>query len=187
MTTTASGHKSTGLLACLLAWLSLVVTPAALAGGPAVGQLAPNWLLKNAQGQAVMLYEQADAGRNTLMLFWSSWCQRCEQIMPLMAQLQGQVGEGQMVSFALSIWDDKSLVARLQQQPQPLPVLLQADEVARRFNVSQTATVILVGPDKRVRFISEPDMPTDALARQLRHLLQPTSGATSAQPIRAAR
>lgn len=138
-----------------------------------LGDKAPNWLLTKVNGEQVSLYDEADAGRSTLMVFWSSWCQRCAQVLPEIAKLKKSLLDAPVTFYALNVWEDKPIHQYLESHPVELDVVVRADDVAKRFNIGQTTAVIVVGADKKLRYISPPDINAEELIQQLSALLKP--------------
>ena len=73
------------------------------------------------------------------------------------ASLQTQTqmrSEGQTTKpvkyYALNIWENADPAAYLKKHNIKLPVVLKADNLARRYNVKATPGVFVIAPDKRI-------------------------------------
>lgn len=157
------------LFAVLLATLSL----ATVAGEQVVqGDIAPNWILADLKGEQASLYEQAEQGNWTVMVFWASWCTKCKVLLPKIEQLN-RTKKGSAVSYYLmNVWDDKDPAVFAQEQDYRLPVIRQAEHVAQRYGIRITPGVVVVGPDKRIHYLQQPHESVTAVTKTLQNLLK---------------
>lgn len=161
---------------CLAAALLLVTASATNAGEQvSQGDLAPNWILADLEGQESSLYEGAEQDKWTVMVFCASWCSKCQQLLPKVQQLS-QHGDSNPAQFYLmNVWEDKGPAALLEQQRYSLPVMRQAEHVARRYGIRITPGVVVVGPDKRIHYLRAPTDDVHDIATKLEQILLPGS------------
>ena len=144
---------------------------------PETGSVALDWMLSNANMEPVGLYQDIDEGYDVVMIFWSTWCNVCHDLLPEIAKLQQQFKNdaqngGKKVKFyALSIWENNDPVEYLDQQELAIPILMKADSVANRYGVKLTPGVIVVGGDKKVLYKSEPKSSVATVITHIRHAL----------------
>ncbi len=126
-----------------------------------VGQIAPNWMLTGLDNETVLLYDEAESGNTTVMVFWTSWCHSCQVLLPGIEKLKKRAGERPIKFYALNIWDESSEDEQTAETPPAkkhvtsLKVLPKAENVAERFNVKGTPGIIVVGPDKQIKYIRQ--------------------------------
>lgn len=163
------------LLAVLLATLSL-----ATSAGEQVeqGDIAPNWILADLKGEQASLYEQAEQGSWTVMIFWASWCTKCKVLLPKIEQLSNAKESTAVSYYLMNVWDDKDPAVFAQEQGYQLPVIRQAEHVAQRYGIRITPGVVVVGPDKRIHYLQQPHEGVSAVTKALRNILEiePPSG-----------
>lgn len=117
-----------------------------------VGSIAPNWVLADAQGEPVSLYQESEAGNTTVMVFFASWCGNCKDLMPALNHFHNAASDKAIAFYLLNVWEDPDPETLKKAQTTAIPVLMRADNVARRFEVGTTPGVVVVGPDKRILY-----------------------------------
>ena len=116
-----------------------------------VGDTAPNWMLSNALGEPVLLYENADKGNISVMVFWATWCGKCKALLP---RLQAITQQNQKVTvYALNVWEDKDPVDYFAEHQLQLTLLTKAEAVANRYHIVGTPSVIVIKPDRKITYM----------------------------------
>lgn len=155
----------------LFAVLLALLPTAANAGEPvAQGDMAPNWILADMEGQELSLYEEAEQGKWTVMIFCASWCSNCDILLPKIEQLSRLRGETQVAFYIMNVWDNKSLAT--QEHPTQLPVVSHAEHVAKRYGITVTPGVVVVSPEKRIHYLRQPTDDVVAITHQLQKILK---------------
>jgi peroxiredoxin len=110
------------------------VTPAG--GPPAVGQVAPDFTLRDLAGNPVSL--AGLRGKVVIVNFWATWCPPCRAEMPSMEQLHRELAAEGLVLLAINIEKDgRQTVPRfLASSPHSFPILFdEKEEVQKRYGV----------------------------------------------------
>jgi len=139
--------------------------------GDAVGDLAPNWILPDSKGKPVSLYEEVETGRTIVMFFWASWCKSCKSLLPILQQLDDAKGERPISFYLMNVWEDDDPVAFLERYDLELPVLLQAENVALRYDIRITPGVVVVDPERRIRYVRSPNQTVAEVTAELQRVL----------------
>lgn len=135
------------------------------------GDIAPNWILTDLQGQVSSLYEGAEQGKWTVMVFWASWCSKSEQLIAAIEQLNQQKGDSPVTFYLMNVWEDKDPATISEQQNYELPVVRQAEHLARRYGIRITPGVVVISPDKRIHYLRQPGEGVEQVAANLKQIL----------------
>lgn len=136
-----------------------------------VGATAPDWMMTDIEGRQHSLYAELDKGQNVVMVFWASWCKFCRELMPELHLFQLSLPQKTARLFAMNIWEDGDPVGYFDSHDIKLPLILKADTIARRYNIQGTPGVVLVGEDKKIRYIRKNDESINGTIRALQDLL----------------
>lgn len=136
-----------------------------------MGDLAPNWILPDIAGTPISLYEEAEAGKTTVMFFWASWCKSCKTLLPVLQNLENAKGERPISFYLMNVWEDDDPLAFLKRYELTLPVVLQAENVAQRYDIRITPGVVVVDPERRIRYVRSPHQTVAEVAAELRRVL----------------
>jgi thiol-disulfide isomerase/thioredoxin len=133
------------------------------------GAIAPDTGAQVSSGEAWMQLEDMRGGRHDLsraladdrsvaLVFWQSWCAPCIHEAPGVAsaskRLDGEVDFYGVVSGPDDVVDEQAVTdtARRLQLPYP-QVRDRSGELARRFEVVGTPTIVVIEPSGRVSFV----------------------------------
>ena len=92
------------VITCLFAWST------GLSAQIAVGEPPPDEI-GTAEGEPVLLSNQT--GIVQVVTFWASWCPPCRKELPVLAQIQKQVGTDQLQIFAINFKEDRRTFRKL--------------------------------------------------------------------------
>jgi thiol-disulfide isomerase/thioredoxin len=121
----------------------------------APGNIAPDIMLNQKDGQPARLSDIASTQKLTLMLFWRSTCSHCKEFEPELEKLYAKYHPLGLEVYALSTDPEKTdWLEELQQHPRPwinvyIPPDLRRD-VSRQFPAPSTPTLIALDKDRRV-------------------------------------
>ena len=147
--------------------------------GDRVGDLAPNWILPDTTGTPISLYEEAEAGKTTVMFFWASWCKSCKSLLPVLHKLDQAKGERPISFYLMNVWEDDDPVAFLKRYDTDLPLLLQAENVALRYDIRITPGVVVVDPERRILYVRNPNQTVAEVTEELQRVLDISMAALS--------
>jgi peroxiredoxin len=119
-----------------------------LGEGPRIGFRAPNFRLKNLDGEEVSL--AAYKGRVVFLNFWATWCTPCKIEMPSMEALYQEFKDEGLEILAISSDLEGEKVVRpfVEEMGLTYPILLDPDfRVDDKYLVRSVPTTILVGRD----------------------------------------
>jgi len=172
--THAFAHITVSLLLLLLAFSSQAEDRLHILK---VGMTAPNWMMKDIEGNTHSLYGELDKGNQVVMVFWASWCKYCHDLLPELSLFKISLQPDESVKFfAMNIWEDSDPVGYFDSRKIDIPLILKADAIAKRYAVDGTPGVVFVGPDKMIRYVRKTDESTASVMRTLQKLvLQPAS------------
>ena len=118
------------------------------AGLLAVGDAAPDWTLRDAEGRAHSLSEYR--GRVVVLDFWATWCAPCSKVMPHMEKLHRKYGERGVAVFGVSTFETGDPAAMMRKKNCTYGLLLKGEEIAPAYGVETLPAVCVIGPDGRV-------------------------------------
>ncbi len=115
---------------------TLIAAGNSQAGPLRVGQLAPDFTLKDVKGRSYTLSELR--GKVVLVNFWATWCPPCRAEMPSMEKLNAMLPSDDFVLLAINAEEDALDIVKeyLQESPHSFPVLLDGETaVQKQFGV----------------------------------------------------
>jgi peroxiredoxin len=112
-----------------------------------VGQPAPNFQLKNLDGESVSLKDLK--GKPVLLNFWSTRCNPCVREMPFLQEIYDEWSSKGLILLAINIGDGPSAIKGfLQDHNLALPVLLDIEgTLAQRYNIIGIPTTFFIDTD----------------------------------------
>ncbi len=116
-----------------------------------VGSPAPDFQLRNLDGQAVSLSDFQ--GKPILINFWATWCPPCREEMPYLQQAYEEwTGKG-LILLAIDIAESPATVRDfLQANKLSLPVLLDTNkDVSQKYGIVAIPTTFFVDKDSIIR------------------------------------
>jgi len=137
-----------GLKVILLIVLALGLLITGCSGGtsqePVVGKSAPDFQLKNLDGQSISLSDLQ--GKPVLINFWAIRCPPCRSEMPYIQQVYDEWHSKGLVVLAINIGESTSQIEEfMQSQGLSLPVLLdKGGSVAQRYNIMGIPTTFFI-------------------------------------------
>jgi len=122
--------------------------PEPVATAATKGSVAPNFSLKNLQGETFDLARYR--GQVVLVNFWATWCPPCRAEMPSMEKLSKIMAGEKFVMLAINIEEDgqENVAEFLKEHPHSFPVLLDTEaKVQEAYGVYRFPETFVVGKD----------------------------------------
>ena len=126
-------------------------TSGSAAGGPAIGQPAIDFELKDLKGQTVSL--SSLKGKAVMINFWASWCPPCREEMPDIENAYKDYKDQGLVVLAVNIQEDNGTASDfVQKLGLTFPVVLDtAGNVSEKYHVYSLPTSYFIDRDGIVR------------------------------------
>jgi len=160
------------LLVVLFAFAIQGLSSNALAGKSLhEGDTAPNWILATSQGETISFYQDS-VGKKSIVLFWASWCSYCAELMPKLEALKNELNDASIQFYALNIWEDGGALTATHGSTRTFTSLLNADMVAKRYNVQSTPGVYVVGDDRKIQYVRKKDTGAEQIYQEIKSLLE---------------
>ncbi len=137
-----------------------------------VGEAAPDWRLKTAEGKTVVLSELR--GQVVVLDFWANWCGPCRKLEPVFNQLVREYRTQPIKFFTLSVWPDQDFnsQAYLKEHPMASTFLLGSDKVASDYGLWGMPTYFVIDPAGKVSCIHVLlSVDAEALSKRLREAI----------------
>ena len=152
-----------------------------------VGQPAPDFALRSAQGDNVRLSEHS--GEVVLINFWATWCGPCRQEMPLLDEIYGKYRRAGLVLFSVNIDEPGNLEAAREMAKTlrvSYPVLFdERKDVSRAYQTSTMPLTVLIDRAGIVRDVFERLTTAWSIAEPPRRLWQNRLRVPATDPERA--
>jgi peroxiredoxin len=117
------------------------------------GNRAPDFTLKNAQGESASL--ESYKGKVVLLNFWATWCGPCKTEIPWFIELESKYGDQGFTVLGVSMDEDgwKAVTPYVAEHKMNYPVLLADEHVNRLFGgIEALPTTMVI--DREGRFAS---------------------------------
>ena len=147
-----------------------------IGGTPNVGDLAPDFTLKNLQGEEVTLSDYR--GRPVLINFWATWCPPCRFEMPIIQKMYDTYKDEGFEVLAVDVEESITTVKRyIAQEGYTFPVLLDyKGEVANGpYRLRAFPTSYFVGRDGRIVIAHRGMMTEQIMQRYMDRVLATTN------------
>ena len=156
-----------------IACVTLLLSAYCQAGKPLkIGEKAPDWILPNSFGEHLSLYQDSDA-QQVVILFWATWCPFCAELMPELKTLQNELRNQPVKFYALDVWDDGDAKAFMAEHGYEFTLMMNADMVAKRYNVHGTPGLFVLDKEKNIRYVRDKGASVDDVVENIKRALQP--------------
>lgn len=116
--------------------------------GPKVGDLAPEWALRDPAGHEHTL--AAMRGKVVVLDFWATWCPPCREAMPGMQRLHARFKDRGVVVIGVNCWESGDAPAYMAKHDLSYLLLLDANDVATAYGVRGIPTFVVIDEDGRI-------------------------------------
>ncbi len=119
---------------------------------PGVGDISPNWQVKNEKGQIVQLADFKD--KIVVLTFWNTWCGICRRTLPQVQNVAHQFSPKQLVVLGLNVfeWRERNPTAYWAKENYSFPYFLEADEIAYLYAIPSQPAFIVIGKNRQILF-----------------------------------
>jgi thiol-disulfide isomerase/thioredoxin len=121
--------------------------------GAGQGAAAPDWELKNSEGQTVTL--KGLRGKFVVLDFWATWCGPCKMAMPGMQKLHDHFKGKPVAVFGANCYErspNAKPMDYVKSKNFTYPQLLAADQVALKYGVGGIPHIFVIDPDGKIVF-----------------------------------
>jgi peroxiredoxin len=156
----------------LLFALALAAPPLAYAEGAAVGEAAPEIVLKDAAGKEQKLSSRR--GEVVVLDFWATWCKPCLAELAALDVLYREEKARGLVVIAVNVDEDGAAArAFLEKSPVSFPVLFDpAGASKERYGADELPAVYLIDREQKISAIHKGLAEEERLRKELAPLLK---------------
>jgi thiol-disulfide isomerase/thioredoxin len=121
-----------------------------------LGGQAPDLLLYDQHGKVQSLYEQCKKNKITLLIFWTSWCSRCQKEMPVVEALLQKYRKSGLGLFAVSLdekkeeWIKAINLFKLSGVHVSELLPLKQSKILPMYNISTTPALFLLDSESKI-------------------------------------
>lgn len=136
-----------------------------IGGAPTLGDPAPDFTLKNLEGEKVNLSDFK--GQPVLINFWATWCPPCRFEMPAIQKMYDQYKEDGFVVLAVDVQESITQVQQyIDQGGYTFPVLLDyTGEISDLYRIRAFPTSYFVDPEGNIA-VAHRGMMTESVLQQ---------------------
>lgn len=140
-----------------------LLAPYALEGSSLAGAAAPSFKLRDIAGREWTLPELS--GKTIMIDFWTTWCPRCREELPVLEKLADEFHDRELVVLAVDVGEDAARVRKfVGETGVRLPVLLAGDDtMILAYRVEAYPTLVVIDPLGKIAkvhagTVSEPEL-----------------------------
>ena len=117
-----------------------------------MGDLAPAYLGRDRDGEEVNLENMR--GKVTVVSFWATWCPPCLKELPVLENIQGQVGKDKLEVVAVNFKEPRKHFNKIKKKLANLKLTLTHDRkgrISKKYGVTALPHVLII--DKQGKII----------------------------------
>lgn len=118
--------------------------------------LAPNWVVETVSGRTISLNEELQTGHKVVMIFWSTWCSHCLELLPKLNALSQTTNKKEAIFIAFNIWEDGNPRTYAEKHHLSLPLALKAESIANQYHVNRSSEVVVIGQHNQILYRRKP-------------------------------
>ena len=145
-----SGLRAAALVLMLLPAVSGAAASKASPTQPQVGEVPPDALGTDRQGQPVTISQHR--GKVVIVTFWASWCGPCRKELPMLGQVQKTVGRDYMEVIAINLNETpRQFNGVVRENPDvDLTWVRDRGKVSDRYGVKALPNMFIIGRDGKI-------------------------------------
>jgi peroxiredoxin len=116
----------------------------------AVGDLAPDWTLSDAQGKTHSLADYR--GKIIVLDFWASWCSKCAKLMPKLEKLHQKYKDRGVVVLGVNSFETGDPVTAMNKNRLTYKLLLKGEDIAAAYGITTVPAIYVIGVDGKVLY-----------------------------------
>jgi thiol-disulfide isomerase/thioredoxin len=125
-----------------------------------VGNIPPDFTIETDKGGKLTLSKEVKANKYTLVMFWSSWCQKCEQEIPALLPVYAQYKPKGFQVIGVNMDNNKpAWIEAVAKKGITFPTVSQYrgwdSPVIKDYRITSSPALILL--DKDMRIVSKPE------------------------------
>jgi len=120
--------------------------------GVPVGQPAPAFTAKDADGKEYSLKNLLNGDKYILIDFWASWCGPCRKFVPTLKELAVKYADEMTVIAISTDTDHNAWLKALEQEQKPWLNLLDESNIGKNYVVSAIPSFFLLDPQGKIVF-----------------------------------
>lgn len=118
-----------------------------------VGDTPPNYLGVDTDGKEVFITDSK--GKIVVISFWASWCSYCLKELPILENIQDQVGEDLIKVVAINSKESKSKYRKIKRSLKHVSMTMTHDKkgkIGDEFGVSAIPHLFIIGKDGKLAY-----------------------------------
>ena len=118
-----------------------------------IGDVPPSYLGKDGDGNRVYLEDHK--GKIVVISFWASWCTPCLKELPILENIQNQVGTDKIKVIAINFKEGREKYRFIKKKLSSLRLTLTHDKrgsIGKKFGVKSIPNLFIIGKNGKLIF-----------------------------------
>ena len=118
-----------------------------------LGDVPPNYLGRDSNGDDVTLEDHR--GKIVVISFWASWCTPCLKELPILENIQNQIGIDKVKVIAINFKEDRKKYRKIKKLLSSLNLTLTHDKrgvIGKKFGVNAIPNLFIIGKNGELVF-----------------------------------
>ncbi|MFL0811107.1 MAG: TlpA family protein disulfide reductase [Agarilytica sp.] len=132
---------------------------------------AANWIVATTLGSKLSLEEELAKGNKVIAIFWATWCGHCRELLPKLEKLKAANPDAKVTFVAMNIWEDSDPRKYAKNTGLSMPIVLNAENIAKKYGVKGTPGVFVVGQNNTILYQRSSGETPDAVITAVKQAL----------------